>query len=87
MELTIEGKVKQVQSIKSGTGANGEWKFQDVVIATEGQYSNNVCLTLPTKHVDTVNTGDKIKASFNVSSKEHNGRWFTNLSVWKLEKI
>lgn len=30
--------------------------------------------------------GERIKAFINVESREYNGKWFTDVKVWKFEK-
>lgn len=30
--------------------------------------------------------GDEIVLSFDINSREYNGRWFTSISGWKVEK-
>jgi hypothetical protein len=32
-----------------------------------------------------VSTGDELKVSFDVESREYNGRWYTDLKAWKIE--
>lgn len=36
--------------------------------------------------LNDVSVGDKLAVSFNIRSKEWNGRWFTNLDAWRIEK-
>ncbi|MDP7430699.1 MAG: DUF3127 domain-containing protein, partial [Flavobacteriales bacterium] len=33
------------------------------------------------------NVGDQVEVSFNLSSREWNGRYFHNVDAWKIEKI
>mgnify|MGYP003316159557 CR=1 FL=1 len=33
------------------------------------------------------NEGDQIEVSFNLSSKEYNGRYFHNIDAWKIESL
>jgi hypothetical protein len=33
------------------------------------------------------NEGDQIEVSFNLSSKEYNGRYFHNIDAWRIENI
>ena len=32
------------------------------------------------------NVGDEVKVSFDVESREWNGKWFTQLNAWKVER-
>ena len=51
MELTA--KLIQLLPLQTGTGKNGEWKKQDIIVETEGQFAKKVCISI---------WGDKIKA-------------------------
>ena len=33
------------------------------------------------------NEGDQVQVSFNVSSKEFNGRYFHNIDAWRIENL
>ncbi len=32
-----------------------------------------------------INAGDSLKVSIDLESREHNGRWFTEVRAWKIE--
>lgn len=34
-----------------------------------------------------VNVGDEIKLSFDVESREYQGRWYTSIRAWKIEPL
>ena len=90
MALSIKGKVQQILKPESGVSRAGkEWKKQEFVIETEEQYPRKVCFTLFGEKVDLVNgleAGQDVEVSFNVESREYNGRWFHNINAWKIEK-
>lgn len=83
MAIEIKGRVIEVLEVKSGSGANGDWTSQDFVIETDGQYADKICFTCFKKAVPAV--GQIVNVHFNPKSKEYNGRWFTNLNVWKFD--
>jgi hypothetical protein len=37
--------------------------------------------------IDGFNTGDEIKVSFDIKSREYNGKWFTGATAWRVEKV
>lgn len=81
--MEIKGKVIAILPETTGTGKNGAWKSQDFVIETADQYPKKVCLKCfnkPTPKMDEV-----VNVFFDPESREYNGRWFTNLNVWKFE--
>lgn len=84
----ISGKVIAVLPIATGEGKNGTWKSQDYVLETGGQYPKKVCFNLFGDSIDKFNVGidDEIKVSYDIESREYNGRWFTTIRAWKVEK-
>ena len=55
---------------------------------TPGQYPKKVCMNLWGDKVDEIKigVGDKITASINIESREYNGRWYTDVRAWKVQK-
>ena len=86
--MEISGKIAQVLELVSGQGKNGPWKKQNVVLETEGQYPKKVCLTLWGDNIDkwALKENDLVKASIDIESREYNGRWYTDVKAWKIEK-
>lgn len=86
--MEISGKIIQILELVSGQGKNGTWKKQNVILETEGQYPKKVCLTLWGDNIDkwALQENDLVKASLDIESREYNGRWYTDVKVWKLEK-
>jgi hypothetical protein len=37
------------------------------------------------KELEKYQVGDKVKISFNLSSREYNGRWYTDVRAWRIE--
>ena len=37
------------------------------------------------RDLDKYQVGDKVKVSFNLSSREFNGRWYTDVRAWRIE--
>jgi hypothetical protein len=85
MQLTA--KLAQILPAETGTGKNGEWKKQSIIVETDGQYPKKICITT---------WGDKINAAqwrpglpltidFDIESREFNGRWYTDVKAWKVE--
>jgi hypothetical protein len=88
MALELSGKVIQILSEQSGTGKNGQWSKQDFIIETEEQYPRKVCFSAwgeKVAMIKSLKTGALVKVSFNVDSREFNGKWYTDLRLWKIE--
>ena len=44
MQLTA--KLTRLLPIQTGSGKNGEWKKQDIIVKTDGQYPKKVCISI-----------------------------------------
>lgn len=88
--MEIKGHIIQVLPLQSGVGkASGkEWKIQEYVLETDGQYPAKVCFQLSGNRIDQypVAVGDEVTVSFDLDSREYNGRWYTSVRAWKIEK-
>lgn len=84
MELT--GKIVQALEEQSGNGRNGTWRKRDYIMETPGQYPKKVCLTVWGDKIDQFNIqeGADLTASIEVESREYNGKWYTDVKVWRV---
>jgi len=88
MAHELTGKVLQVLPEQTGTGRNGQWSRQDFIVETQEQYPKKVCFSAwgdKVSQMKLFKTDDTVKVSFNIESREFNGRWYTDLRVWKIE--
>jgi hypothetical protein len=85
MQLTA--KLIQLLPQQTGTGKNGQWKKQDMIVETEATYPKKICVSVWGDKIDTVSlqTGNLLKIDFDVESREFNGRWYTDIKAWKIE--
>ncbi|NDW08528.1 DUF3127 domain-containing protein [Dysgonomonas sp. 520] len=87
MQLTA--KLIQVLPLQTGTGKNGEWKKQDIVVETDGQYPKKVCISIwgDKASESVLQVGNVLDISFDVESREYNGRWYTDVKAWKIDLV
>lgn len=85
--MEIQGKVIQVLPVETGAGKNGEWKKQNFILETEGQYPKKVSIGLWGDKVDTVQNNSVVNASIDIESREYNGRWYTEVRAWKIDQV
>jgi len=85
--MQLIAKLTQLLPINTGTGKNGEWKKQDIIVETDGQYSKKVCISIWGDKIndDQLLTGNLLKIDFDIESREYNGKWYTDLKAWKIE--
>ncbi|HYG18250.1 MAG TPA: DUF3127 domain-containing protein [Ohtaekwangia sp.] len=86
--MDIKGKVAQMLPLQTGMGKKGQWKKQEFIVETQGQYPKKVCLSLWGDKIDQFNlaVGDQVSVSVDLESREYNGRWYTEARAWKVEK-
>ena len=86
--MEISGTVVNLLPMQTGQGKNGTWKKQEFILETPGQFPKKVCVSLWGDKVDEnkLSAGDKITASINIESREFNGRWYTDVRAWKIQK-
>ena len=85
MQLTA--KLVQVLPLQTGAGKNGQWKKQDIIVETEGQYPKKVCVSIWGDKINeqVLKVGSMLNISFDVESREYNGRWYTDVKAWKID--
>jgi hypothetical protein len=86
--MDISGKVVSILALQSGEGRNGVWKKQEFVIETQAQFPKKVCFSLWGDKIDQARLAenDMITVSFDLESREFNGRWYTEAKAWKVAK-
>ncbi len=89
--MEISGKIIAVLPQATGQGKNGMWRSQDYVLETSTsgeQYPRKVCFNLFNDKIDKypLAIDDVVTVSFDIESREYNGRWYTSIKAWKIEK-
>ena len=88
--MEIIGKVVRLGNLTEGTSARGPWRKQELIIETEEQYPRTVCLICWTNQIDEIQQfapGQTIKAQIEISSREFNGKWYTDVRVWRFDPV
>ncbi len=88
MALDVIGRLIDILPEQSGTGKNGVWKKQDIVIETTEQFPKKICLSLWGDKVDqakSFQTGQVLKITASVESREFNGKWYTDVKPFRIE--
>ena len=88
--MEIEGKIIVKLPPMSGTSKAGNaWKKQEYVLETVDTYPKKVHFDFFGDRADQYQfeVNDMIRLSFDIESREFNGRWYTSIRGWKGEKI
>jgi hypothetical protein len=85
--MELSGKLVQLLPLQTGQGKNGEWRKQEIILETEGQYPKKVCIAIwgDKINISQLELGNKLTVSFDVESREYNGRWYTDVKAWKVD--
>ena len=90
MALELEGRIVRKLGVQTGTSARGAWSMQEFIFEyQEGNYPTQVCMNVwgedKVRELDKYQVNDRVKVSFNLSSREFNGRWYTDVRAWRIE--
>lgn len=87
MSFEIEGKLHKKFEIENKTST---FQAREFVIETDdGGYTQYVKFQLVQDRValiDSFQEGERIKVHFDLRGREWNGKYFTNLNAWRVEK-
>ena len=87
MELT--GKIIAVLQERGGVSkAGNEWKIQEYVLETMEQYPRKMMFNVfGADRIAQFNIqmGETLTVSFDIDSREYNGRWYTDVRAWRIE--
>jgi hypothetical protein len=86
--MEVTGKIIVALPEVSGTSRAGNaWKKREYVLETQETYPRKIHFDFFGERADQfpLNVGDTIKLSFDIESREYNGRWYTGIHGWKSE--
>jgi hypothetical protein len=87
--MEITGKIIQVLPEQSGVSKTSgkEWKLQAYVLETQEQYPKKVHFEIfgdDRIKSNQCNIDDMVTVSFDIESREFNGRWYTSIRAWRV---
>ncbi|MGM9736155.1 MAG: DUF3127 domain-containing protein [Candidatus Cryptobacteroides sp.] len=90
MAMEIEGRIARKLNVQTGNSSRGAWSKQEFILEyQEGSFPTQICMNVwgddKVKDLDRYKVGDRVKVSFNLSSREYNGRWYTDVRAWRIE--
>jgi len=86
MSFELEGKLHKKFPTES---KSDKFQARDFVVETEGQYPQFVKFQLVQDKCDAIepiNEGEQVKVYFDLRGREWQGKYFTNLNAWRIEK-
>jgi hypothetical protein len=91
-KMKVTGKITKIEEVKSGTSQAGkDWKKTSFLIDTGEQYDNLYYFDVfGDEKVDNFikynKLGRSVEVEFNIRCREYEGKYYTNLSAWKISK-
>lgn len=87
--METEGKIIQVMPVQNITTQKGILKKLEFVVEIESKYPKKVCFSLWNDKTDlfAAKPGDTVKVTFDLESREYNGRWYTEAKAWKVDNV
>ena len=93
MSNKVTGKITKFLDKVTGQkkDGSGEWVKQSYVLETSEQYNNLYCFEVfGDERVDKLTqynkVGDSVTVEFNVSTNEYQGKYYTTLQSWRIDK-
>lgn len=90
--MELAGKVIAVLEARSGVAksSGNPWMIQEYVIETHEQFPHRMCFSIfGEEKINQANIqmGDEVNVSFDINSREYQGRWYTDIRAWKVDHI
>lgn len=90
MSLQVKGKITKILDVEKGESKAGkEWQKINFVVDTGAEFNPEVCFQIfgeekVNNFTQYNKVGSDVEVSFNVSSREYNGKYYHNLDAWKV---
>jgi len=86
--MEIKVKLHSIADVQKGTSARGDWTKHGFVIETEEAYPKKIFIGFWNNKFDLskFEIGEMLNISINIESREFNGKWYTDITAWKIEK-
>ena len=89
--MEIVGKITQVLPAQEGVSKStgNPWKIQSYILETLEQYPRKVCFEIFGEDRIKNNpckVDDVVTVSFDIESREFNGRWYTSIRAWRVQQ-
>ena len=89
--MEVSGKIIQVLPLQSGISktSGNPWQLQAYVLETQEQYPRKVHFEIFGEDRIKNNAcemDELVTVSFDIESREFNGKWYTSIRAWKVQK-
>lgn len=87
--MDLSGKViSQLQEVSGSSKSGNAWRKQEYIVETGGQYPKKVCVSVWGDKIDQfgIRVGEQVTLGIDVESREYNGRWYTEVKAFKVDR-
>lgn len=87
--MDLSGKViNQLQEVSGNSKSGNAWRKQEYIIETGGQYPKKVCVSVWGDKIDQfgIKVGEQVTLGIDIESREYNGRWYTEVKAYKVDR-
>ena len=89
--MEISGKIITALEKRSGTSARtgNKWMSQQFVIETHEQYPKHCVFNVfgeDRLKQFNIQVGEELTVSFDIDAHEYQGRWFNDISAWRVQR-
>ena len=87
--MDLSGKIiSQLAEVSGSSKSGNAWRKQEYILETGGQYPKKVCVAIWGDKIDqfSLKVGEQVSLALDVESREYNGRWYTELKAYKVER-
>lgn len=87
--MDLSGKIiTQLPEVGGSSKSGNAWRKQEYILETGGQYPKKVCLSVWGDKIDQfgLKVGEQVTLGIDVESREYNGRWYTEVKVYKVDR-
>ncbi len=90
MAVDIRCKLVGKLQVQNGNSARGAWCKQDFIVETIETYPRKICMNVwgddKVAELSGYNIGETLTISVNIESREFNGRWYTDVRAWRIQR-
>ncbi len=90
MAIEIKCKLAGKLQVQNGSSARGAWCKQEFIVETIETYPRKICMNVwgddKVAELSGYNVGESLIVSVNIESREFNGRWYTDVRAWKIQR-
>lgn len=90
--MEVIGKIIAVLPVQEGTSKAGNpWKKRYYVLETQESYPKKIAFYVfgsdRVAQYENITVGANVRLSFDIESREWQGRWFTDVQGWKIDLV